>query len=1154
MSVIFDVSQVYTRVQSDARYLLRPLPPDPPTFTLGTPVQAANKQTCSLPLTVTPPPTPVWATGLGASSFISSYLAKVVTPSTTFTLTLDPSLTTLEGFLSGVSYQISLASVDFLNTPGPFSAAQSFTAPADTNAPAAPSFLVAASATGALITVLEANSEADFAGYEVYRDTSSSLESNGSLLPCAVFSGASFEDVAIPVSGSYYYYLKALNYSGLSTDSAVVGPVALTASTAQPPAEILMAGTQAVANADGSITVDFPGSADNTITSYKVYRQTDPTPGFTLLNTLSPTASLLYTDTTAVPGLTYTYAITAVNPSGESAIDTSSPATATSRQSTPPAPIDGSTISYAGQPGAIIVRWTASDDHTTVGYTARYRYRQKGPYSFFGNPQDTSASSITLTDLIDPETGLPPTRDSLANEFEVQVATFDLAGNLSAFVSRMASGNPSPVEYPELSGYRPASGSYPPAPAFTGDTLNPNCSITLNWNSPGIGYLAGYVIEQLSTLAPAWVQIQTVTDGSSGAKTYNVTGLEPYRFRNNQYRFRIRTVDTLGNVSAVNLLDNPGFESSLSSWNYSVAPTLVGGMNGGSAVSLTTADALSQTVAVSGGSLYTFSAYLHQASVASSGSFTVTWLDGSSTVLGTVTSASLSTSTNWQRLILAAVYAPANAVSAKLTLLGGPSSQSVLWDSLQIEIGGQASPYGDGTSPWLKAVDTTGPNTAGYSPSFTLTPDVGVIKLAWVNATDSSFFNCTFEIWRKRTASSAPGFTPDSALVKLIEVPGTNDGKPNSWTDQTLGINNVVTATYSLRPRDQYGNALSDGGGNPTFVATASATSLDSSNIPITGGQITSGTITIGGTGAPVNLEVRDGSNTVVAELGALTVPGRSGISGGYFGNISLGGSSTSPNLWIDGTGNLAGSNGTAVDLLGNVGLKNTLLVNGTTSNPTLSTSWADLPELDSGNSNMTVACKGNPLLIVVDLHFNAQSSGGSTGPVSGISGLSLTSFTDSIYSGGGPPTIAISISGDGTGAGATVYWGMTTVGSNRTFTPSLTITGGSGYTTATATVTISNGNSTNGYTNGTNTYSCTITASSPETNQVLQCRVLMAGVAVLGPVQLTTDASGNARWNATQMLFAAAGNRAFRVQAFNQTGTYNIYSTSRSFGLVELG
>ena len=246
------------------------------------------------------------------------------------------------------------------------------------------------------------------------------------------------------------------------------------------------------------------------------------------------------------------------------------------------------------------------------------------------------------------------------------------------------------------------------------------------------------------------------------------------------------------------------------------------------------------------------------------------------------------------------------------------------------------------------------------------------------------------------------------------------------------------------------------------------------------------------------------------------------------------------------------GSSGNAIDASGNLKLKNTKRQNGVTANPSLASSYADLPELGSGNSAMTIALNGNPIEIGANLAFTSIT--GSSGFVTGIA---YTPVAFSVSNGSGPPTIAISITGGGgTGATASVGWSASGTYPNFLWTPSLGVSPGSGYTSApTASVTVTNANGP--YSNGTNNYSCTIGSGTPTPNvgAAIQVQVKMDGVTVFGPFSLATDTNGNATYTGSMLITPApsAGSHTFQVQGMTNSGK-TITSTTRAFQLVELG
>lgn len=230
--------------------------------------------------------------------------------------------------------------------------------------------------------------------------------------------------------------------------------------------------------------------------------------------------------------------------------------------------------------------------------------------------------------------------------------------------------------------------------------------------------------------------------------------------------------------------------------------------------------------------------------------------------------------------------------------------------------------------------------------------------------------------------------------------------------------------------------------------------------------------------------------------------------------------------------------------------IPSTIFVTGTTANPTVSTTaLTDLPELQASNPAMSITTDGNhPGQMTIALAFSASSGSGASGVVGGLG----VNFTSSFPNTGSTPNILISISGDGTGASASVSWSVTGFYPNLVATPSLTVYGGSGYTHATATVTITNGNT--AYPNGTNSYTCSIYSPLPAAGVEVLVDVLMDSSAVLGPFAVITDVNGNALFNVTLLIFPLLGLHTFEVRALNLTPAKTVVSTSRSFQFAALG
>ncbi len=144
--------------------------------------------------------------------------------------------------------------------------------------------------------------------YNVYRGTDS-----GSLTLHSSTNDISLTDLEVAGGVEYTYAVAAVNKVGESARSSTVTASALTVTSAPSvPQDVA-----AVVN-DGNVMLNWTAPASDggsAVTGYSVYRGVSST----VLIPMANTTDLWYMDTTAVKGMTYYYAITAVNAIGESA-------------------------------------------------------------------------------------------------------------------------------------------------------------------------------------------------------------------------------------------------------------------------------------------------------------------------------------------------------------------------------------------------------------------------------------------------------------------------------------------------------------------------------------------------------------------------------------------------------------------------------------------------------------------------------------------------------------------------------------------------------------------------------------------------------------------------------------------------------------------
>ena len=135
-----------------------------------------------------------------------------------------------------------------------------------------------------------------------------SLVSTGSFTTIATNQGSvTFTNTGLANGTTYYYVVSAFDQAGQGTNSPLVSAEPL------PPLPAVPTGLLAMAT-NGQINLTWYASVG--ATGYNIYRSLIPGGFNTLL--ASDFAATNYTDTTAVPGVTYYYSLTATNLAGQS--------------------------------------------------------------------------------------------------------------------------------------------------------------------------------------------------------------------------------------------------------------------------------------------------------------------------------------------------------------------------------------------------------------------------------------------------------------------------------------------------------------------------------------------------------------------------------------------------------------------------------------------------------------------------------------------------------------------------------------------------------------------------------------------------------------------------------------------------------------------
>jgi fibronectin type 3 domain-containing protein len=265
--------------------------------------------------------------------------------------------------------------------------------------PSAPSNLTAT--PGASQVSLSWATTATASSYTVER----SRQSGGPYAPVATLAANTYLDSTVANGSTYYYVVRAANMIGSSAPSSQVSvfPSPSSAPSVPGSVEITSGGGDFDPFYGGAIAIVSWAPVTNAA-GYNVYRSTDGI-NFTEL-TSSPQSGTQYTDLEIANGTTYFYAVTAVNPAGESA--QSSQVTATPVETIHQPPV----LSSRQRDGFVFLSWipdplttpqfgpefnvkrsnTPSGPFTTIFQTSTYN-----TYDFTAEPGKTYFYVVTAT-------------------------------------------------------------------------------------------------------------------------------------------------------------------------------------------------------------------------------------------------------------------------------------------------------------------------------------------------------------------------------------------------------------------------------------------------------------------------------------------------------------------------------------------------------------------------------------------------------------------------------------------------------------------------------------------------------------------------------------------------------------------------------------
>jgi fibronectin type 3 domain-containing protein len=335
-------------------------------------------------------------------------------------------------------------------------------------------------------------------------DVERSLDNGASWSAAGTIATASFTDTGLTPSTTYTYHVRAGNGTG---SSAYSSPASATTQAAIPG---VPTGLSATANSDTAIAVTW--TAVSGATHYDVERSLDNGASW---NAAGTTATASFTDTGLTPSTTYTYHVRAGNGTGSSAY--SSPASATTQPSVPPAPTGlTATVVSATQ---INLAW--ADGTGETGYRVE-RSTDGVTWTAVGT---TGANVTTFSN-----TGL-----TAATTYRYRVFATNSAGSSAPSATVTAT-------------------TVPNAPGGVKASVISTTQINVSWND--VSGETGYRIER-STGGGVWVQVGTA---GANVKTFSDTGLSS----GTTYSYRVFATNVGGSsppsntVTAKTRLDAPG--------------------------------------------------------------------------------------------------------------------------------------------------------------------------------------------------------------------------------------------------------------------------------------------------------------------------------------------------------------------------------------------------------------------------------------------------------------------------------------------------------------------------------------------------------------------------------------------------------------------
>ena len=382
--------------------------------------------------------------------------------------------------------------------------------PPDTTAPGVVTGLTATGVQTGINLAWTARTEADLAGYNLYR--SASATGLYTKLNLTALAGTTYADTTTVAGSTYYYRVTALDTTG--NESAVS---ATASATHQLPPDTTAPGVVTGLSATGvqtGVNLAWSARTEADLAGYNVYRSATATGTFTKVNTAVLTGTA-YSDTTATAGVPTYYQVTAVDKSGNESAR-SATATATRPDTTAPGVVTG--LTATGVQTGINLAWTARTESDLAGYNV---YRSAIATGSFTKVNTAVITGTTYAD----------TTTVAGSTYYYRVTALDTTGNESAVSATASATHPLP---PDTT-----------APvAVTGLTATGvQTGVNLAWTARTESDLAGYNVYRSATATGTFTKVNTaVVTGTTFSDTTATAGVPTY--------YQVTAVDKSGNESA----------------------------------------------------------------------------------------------------------------------------------------------------------------------------------------------------------------------------------------------------------------------------------------------------------------------------------------------------------------------------------------------------------------------------------------------------------------------------------------------------------------------------------------------------------------------------------------------------------------------------